>query len=60
MKTDIICPCCNKKIQLILSDIGIGDTKVTGVFFNEENDDDNIKQEDLEKELFEKLNILLG
>lgn len=57
MKIEIVCPCCNKKIQIILSDV---DTSlVTGVLLNE--DDSKIKlQEELEKELFDKQNILLG
>lgn len=62
-KVNIICPCCNKSIQVILSDSDTGDVKVTGVFLIEENDDLNItknSQEELEKELFEKHNILLG
>ena len=64
MKTiNITCPCCNKSVQVILSShIDTGDVKVTGVFLNEENDESNITNnpEELEKELFEKHNILLG
>lgn len=57
MKIEVICPCCNKKVQIILSDKDTG--LVTGVLLNE--DDSNIKsQEELEKELFDKQNILLG
>ena len=40
MKTlNIKCPCCNKSIQVILSNSDTGDVKVTGVFLVEENDD---------------------
>ena len=61
-KINIICPCCNKSVQVILSShIGTGDVKVTGVFLNEENDDlDTNNQEELEKILAEKHNILFG
>ena len=62
MKLNITCPCCNKSVQVILSShIGTGDVKVTGVFLNEENDDlDTNNQEELEKILAEKHNILFG
>ena len=62
MKLNITCPCCNKSVQVILSShIDTGDVKVTGVFLNEENDDLNINnQEELEKILAEKHNILFG
>ena len=62
MKLNIICPCCNKSVQVILSShIDTGDVKVTGVFLNEENDDlDTNNQEELEKILAEKHNILFG
>lgn len=62
MKLNITCPCCNKSIQVILSShIDTGDVKVTGVFLNEENDDlDTNNQEELEKILAEKHNILFG
>ena len=62
MKLNITCPCCNKSVQVILSShIDTGDVKVTGVFLNEENDDSNINnQEELEKILAEKHNILFG
>ena len=62
MKINITCPCCNKSVQVILSShIGTGDVKVTGVFLNEENDDlDTNNQEELEKILAEKHNILFG
>ena len=63
MKTiNITCPCCNKSVQVILSShIDTGDVKVTGVFLNEENDDlDTNNQEELEKILVEKHNILFG
>lgn len=59
----IKCPCCKNHIQLILSDSGTGDVKIASVFLIEENDDSNTiqtRQEDLEKELFDKQNILLG
>ena len=61
-KINITCPCCNKSVQVILSShIDTGDVKVTGVFLNEENDDLNINnQEELEKILAEKHNILFG
>ena len=62
-KVNIICPCCSKSIQVILSNSDTGDVKVTGVFLVEENDDlDKTKnnQEELEKELFENQGILLG
>lgn len=61
-KVNITCPCCNKSVQVILSDVDTGDVKVAGVFLNEENDDLDIEnnQEELEKELFENQNILLG
>ena len=61
-KINITCPCCNKSVQVILSShIGTGDVKVTGVFLNEENDDlDTNNQEELEKILAEKHNILFG
>lgn len=61
-KLNITCPCCNKSVQVILSShIDTGDVKVTGVFLNEENDDlDTNNQEELEKILAEKHNILLG
>ena len=61
-KINIICPCCNKSVQVILSShIDTGDVKVTGVFLNEENDDlDTNNQEELEKILAEKHNILFG
>ena len=59
---NITCPCCNKSVQVILSShIDTGDVKVTGVFLNEENDDlDTNNQEELEKILAEKHNILFG
>lgn len=62
MKLNITCPCCNKSVQVILSShIDTGDVKVTGVFLNEENDDlDTNNQEELEKILAEKHNILFG
>lgn len=61
MKLNITCPCCNKSVQVILSDVDTGDVKVTGVFLNEENDDlDTNSQEELEKLLAEKHNILFG
>ena len=62
MKLNITCPCCNKSVQVILfSHIDTGDVKVTGVFLNEENDDlDTNNQEELEKILAEKHNILFG
>lgn len=61
MKLNITCPCCNKSVQVILSDVDTGDVKVTGVFLNEENDDlDTNNQEELEKMLAEKHNILFG
>ena len=61
MKLNITCPCCNKSVQVILSDVDTSDVKVTGVFLNEENDDlDTNNQEELEKILAEKHNILFG
>ena len=62
MKLNITCPCCNKSVQVILSShIDTGDVKVTGVFLNEENDESNTNnQEELEKILSEKHNILFG
>ena len=62
MKLNITCPCCNKSVQVILSShMDTGDVKVTGVFLNEENDDlDTNNQEELEKILAEKHNILFG
>ena len=62
MKLNITCPCCSKSVQVILSShIDTGDVKVTGVFLNEENDDlDTNNQEELEKILAEKHNILFG
>ena len=61
-KINITCPCCSKSVQVILSShIDTGDVKVTGVFLNEENDDlDTNNQEELEKILAEKHNILFG
>lgn len=59
MKLKITCPCCNKSVQVILSDVDTGDVKVTGVFLNDDLDIEN-NQEELEKELFENQNILLG
>lgn len=59
MKLNITCPCCNKSVQVILSDVDTGDVKVTGVFLNDDLDIEN-NQEDLEKELFKNQNILLG
>ena len=61
-KINITCPCCNKSVQVILSShMDTGDVKVTGVFLNEENDDlDTNNQEELEKILAEKHNILFG
>ena len=62
MKLNITCPCCNKSVEVILSShIDTGDGKVTGVLLNEENDDlDTNNQEELEKILAEKHNILFG
>lgn len=61
MKLNITCPCCNKSVQVILSDVDTGDVKVTSVFLNDENDDlDTNSQEELEKLLAEKHNILFG
>ena len=61
MKLNITCPCCNKSVQVILSDVDTGDVKVTSVFLNYENDDlDTNSQEELEKLLAEKHNILFG
>ena len=59
MKINITCPCCNKSVQVILSDVDTGDVKVTGVFLNDDLDIEN-NQEELEKELFKNQNILLG
>ena len=59
MKLNITCPCCNKSVQVILSDVDTGDVKVTGVFLNDDLDIEN-NQEELANELFEKQNILLG
>ena len=59
MKLKITCPCCNKSVQVILSDVDTGDVKVTGVFLNDDLDIEN-NQEELEKELFKNQNILLG
>ena len=57
-KINIICPCCNKSVQVILSShIDTGDVKVTGVFLNEENDDSNIISDN---DLLSKYNICLG
>ena len=58
-KVNITCPCCNKSVQVILSDVDTGDVKVTGVFLNDDLDIEN-NQEELEKELFANQNILLG
>lgn len=61
MKLNITCPCCNKSVQVILSDVDTGDVKVTGAFLSDENDDlDTNSQEELEKLLAEKHNILFG
>ena len=59
MKLNITCPCCNKSVQVILSDMDTGDVKITGVFLNDDLDIEN-NQEELANELFEKQNILLG
>lgn len=59
-KVNIICPCCSKSIQVILSDSDTGDVKITGVFFDENDDLNKNNQEELEKELFENQGILLG
>lgn len=59
MKINVTCPCCNKSVQVILSDMDTGDVKVTGVFLNDNLDIEN-NQEELANELFEKQNILLG
>lgn len=59
-KINVTCPCCSKSIQVILSDSDTGDVKITGVFFDENDDLNKNNQEELEKELFEKHNILLG
>ena len=58
-KLNITCPCCNKSVQVILSDVDTGDVKVTSVFLNDDLDIEN-NQEELEKELFKNQNILLG
>lgn len=57
MKIDIVCPCCNNHVQIILSDSDTGDVKVAGVFLNEENDDVNIISNN---ELLNKYGICLG
>ena len=59
-KVNIICPCCNKSIQVILSDSDTGDVKISGVFFDENDDLNKNNQEELEKILAEKHNLLLG
>ena len=59
MKLNITCPCCNKSVQVILSDVDTGDVKITGVFLNDDLYIEN-NQEELANELFEKQNILLG
>lgn len=59
-KVNIICPCCSKSIQVILSDSDTGDVKITGVFFDENDDLNKNNQEELEKELFENQSVLLG
>ena len=59
MRINITCPCCNKSVQVILSNIGTGDVKIAGVFLNDDLDIEN-NQEELANELFEKQNILLG
>lgn len=59
-KVNIICPCCSKSIQVILSDSDTGDVKITGVFFDENDDLNKNNQEELEKELFENQGVLLG
>lgn len=60
MKLNITCPCCNKSVQVILSDSDTGDVKITGVFFDENDDLNKNNQEELEKELFENQGVLLG
>ena len=59
-KVNIICPCCSKSIQVILSDSDTSDVKITGVFFDENDDLNKNNQEELEKELFENQGVLLG
>lgn len=59
MKINCRCPCCNKNVQIILSDNGTDD--FASVFLNEESDKNNkLSQDELEHELAEKHNILLG
>ncbi len=54
MKIEIICPCCNKKFQVIIPISDIGDIGDIG------DDDFKDNKTILEQELFEKHNILLG
>jgi len=60
MIIDIICPCCNKRVQIILSERD--NDKTIGVLLNKENSSNNTEnsQDVLEQELFEKYSILLG
>lgn len=59
MKINCRCPCCNKNVQIILSDNGTGE--IVSAILNEESDKNNkLSQDELEKELAEKQNILLG
>lgn len=59
MKINCRCPCCNKNVQIILFKDDTGE--IIGVFLNEESDETyKLSQDELEKELAEKHNILLG
>lgn len=54
----IKCPCCQKSIQIVLSDMDT-ENKI-GVLSVKEKDEDKEKQEYLEQKLFETKNIILG
>lgn len=60
MKIDTICPCCNKKVQIILSEKGNDQTIC--VLLNKEKSSISTEnnQDVLEQEMFEKYSILLG
>lgn len=55
----LICPCCKKNIQLILSDMD-AENKISVLSIEEMDSENTENQEYLEQKLLETKNIILG
>lgn len=56
---EVKCPCCQKSIQIVLSDMDT-ENKVGVLSVKESDIEDKEKQECLEQKLFKTKNIILG